>query len=80
MRLVEGLSKRLSKKVFKIVGTADIKGDLQEDVGKQDEGTLFYWEEDPMYSKRESELIQQHLQQYGEMPGGGADDDLDDLF
>jgi hypothetical protein len=32
-----------------------------------------------MYTKRESELIQQHLQQYGELPGGG-DDDLDDLF
>jgi formate dehydrogenase beta subunit len=32
-----------------------------------------------MYTQRESELIQQYLQRYGKMPGGGADD-LDDLF
>jgi hypothetical protein len=32
-----------------------------------------------MYTKRESELLQQYLQQYGEMPGGGMDE-LDDLF
>jgi hypothetical protein len=67
------------KKVFKIVGSADVKGGLVDEVGKHPEGTLFCCEEDRMYSKRESELIQQHLQQYGEMPDGG-DDDLDDLF
>ena len=31
-----------------------------------------------MFSKRESELVQQHLQKYGEMPSGGEDED--DLF
>lgn len=69
----------VEKKVTKIVGTTDIRAALQEECEKQSEGSLFCWEEDRMYSKRESELIQQHLQQYGEMPGGGADD-LDDLF
>ncbi|MEJ2717963.1 MAG: 4Fe-4S dicluster domain-containing protein [Deltaproteobacteria bacterium] len=34
--------------------------------------------EDRIFSKRESELVQQHLQQYGEMPGAGGEDD--DLF
>jgi hypothetical protein len=68
-----------SKQVTKIVGTADVKGGLLQELEKQPDGTLFCWEEDRMYSKRESELIQQYLQQYGEMPGGG-DDDLDDLF
>jgi len=29
-----------------------------------------------MYSMRESELIQQYLQEHGKMPGGGEDDDL----
>jgi len=67
------------KKVTKIVGTADVKGSLFEEVEKQPGGTWFCWEEDRMYSQRESELIQQHLQQYGEMPGEG-EDDLDDLF
>jgi hypothetical protein len=40
---------------------------------------LFGYEEDKMYSKRESELIQKYLQVHGEMPGGGGGD-LDDLF
>ena len=39
-----------------------------------------------MYTKRESELIQQYLQQCGKMPGAGSEldellyDDMDDLF
>ena len=33
---------------------------------------------DPTCTKLESELIQQHLQEFGELPSG--DDDLDDLF
>ena len=33
----------------------------------------FVWEIDPMYTKRESELIQQYLQQYGHMPGAGSE-------
>jgi hypothetical protein len=34
-----------------------------------------------MYTKRESELIQQFLQQFGKMPAGdGEGDELDDLF
>jgi hypothetical protein len=38
-----------------------------------------------MYTRRESELIQQFLQQYGRMPGAGWElddlyDDMDDLF
>ena len=67
------------KKVLKIAGSADIKAALEGEIDNYDEGTLFCWEEDRMYSKRESELIQQHLQAFGEMPGGG-DDDMDDLF
>ena len=41
------------------------------------------YEEDKMYSKRESELIQVYLQKHGQMPpgdGAGGGDDLDDLF
>jgi hypothetical protein len=33
-------------------------------------------EEDKMYSKREIELIQQYLQKYGKMRGGGEEDNL----
>jgi hypothetical protein len=28
-----------------------------------------------MFSKRESELVQQHLQKYGQMPNAGGDED-----
>ena len=62
-----------------IKGTADIQAGLMERLESQAEARFFFWEEDRMYSKRESELIQQHLKQYGELPGGGADE-LDDLF
>ena len=68
-----------SKQPFKIAGMADIRAGLEAEAEIQPEGTLFCWEEDKMYSKRESELIQQHLQEYGEMPSGG-EDELDDLF
>jgi NADPH-dependent glutamate synthase beta subunit-like oxidoreductase len=68
------------KKAIKIKGTADLRKDLFESLENPGSAVYFEWEEDPMYTKRESELIQQYLQQYGEMPGGGAGDDLDDLF
>ena len=62
------------KKVIKIAGTAYIRAGLEAECDIQAEGTLFCWEEDKMYSKRESELIQKHLQEYGEMPGGEEDE------
>jgi len=79
---VEGVYQLASpdKKVTKIVGSANIKTALESELDKQTGEILFCWEQDRMYSKRESELLQKHLQQYGEMPGGGSDDDLDDLF
>ncbi len=40
---------------------------------------FFAFEEEPMYTKRESELLQMYIQQHGQMPGGG-DNELDDLF
>ena len=40
---------------------------------------FFLWEPERMYTKRENELIQQHLQRYGLVPGGGMDE-LDRLF
>jgi hypothetical protein len=36
--------------------------------------TLFIYEEEKMFSRRESELIQKYFQQHGEIPGGLADD------
>ncbi|MFH1749204.1 MAG: FAD-dependent oxidoreductase [Planctomycetota bacterium] len=67
------------KKPTVIKGAADIRAELLERLTPESDVHFFLWEEDRMYTKRESELIQQHLKQYGEMPGGG-DDELDDLF
>jgi hypothetical protein len=68
------------KKVIRISGTANIRQSLKECLDEPGNAEWFMWEEDPMYTKRESELIQQYLQEHGELPGGGGDDDLDDLF
>jgi formate dehydrogenase beta subunit len=62
-----------------IKGAANAQAELLERLESGAEARFFLYEEDRMYSKRESELIQQHLKQYGELPGGG-DDELEDLF
>jgi formate dehydrogenase beta subunit len=69
------------KKVICITGTMNLQQSLAQCVENPGHAAWFLWDEDPMYTKRESELIQQYLQKYGELPGGGSgDDDLDDLF
>lgn len=65
--------------VLSIKGTPSLRGELMRQLETNSAAVYFDYAEDKMYSKRESELIQQHLQEHGEMPGGG-DDDLDDLF
>jgi NADPH-dependent glutamate synthase beta subunit-like oxidoreductase len=62
-------------KVIRISGTANLRRDLTECLADPGEARYLIWEEDPMYTKRESELIQQHLQKHGRLPGGN---DLDD--
>jgi len=66
------------KKVIAIKGMANIKEGLKEALETVEKAKYFIYELDGMYSKRESELLQQYLQKYGELPSGG--DELDDLF
>lgn len=68
-----------NKNVLAIKGTANLRDLLLEELSQNQKATRFQFEENKMYSTRESELIQQYLQEHGEMPGGG-DSDLDDLF
>lgn len=69
------------KKVISIAGVEDMRKRLKERLKDPGDVRWFIYEEDPMYTKRESELIQRYLQEHGELPGGGGgDDDLDDLF
>ncbi len=67
------------KNVLAIKGVMDMRQALEEDLGTNDQACFFVFEEDEMYTQRESELLQQYLQEHGELPGGGADE-LDDLF
>jgi len=67
------------KETLSITGSPNLRQDLLEKIEDGSEAKYFLFETDPMYTKRESELIQQHIQEHGEMPGGD-DDDLDDLF
>lgn len=69
------------KKAIRIAGTMNLQQSLAECLESPGDAAWFLWEEDPMYTKRESELIQQYLQKHGELPGGSSGgDDLDDLF
>jgi formate dehydrogenase beta subunit len=66
------------KKVIFISGTDNVSQALQEQLETNDKARFFLYELDPMFTKRETELIQQHMQIHGEMPEGNLD--LDDLF
>jgi NADPH-dependent glutamate synthase beta subunit-like oxidoreductase len=62
--------------VLAIQGTANLRRELLQALEEYEKAKWFDFEEDKMYSKRESELIQRYLQEHGQMPGGGLDDDL----
>ena len=77
----EGVFKLLDAdhQILSIKGTANLRQCLLETLGDNEAASFFEFEEDKMFSRRESELIQKYLQQHGKMPGGGGDD-LDDLY
>ncbi len=64
--------------VLAIKGTANLRQELLSLLEEDPGAAFFNFEQDRMYSRRESELIQKHLQVHGKMPG--AVDDLDDLY
>ena len=66
------------KKPIVIKGAENMRLLLLESLESTSDAKFFDFEPDKMFSKRESELIQQHLQKYGEMPSAGSDED--DLF
>ncbi|MFQ5870256.1 MAG: hypothetical protein ACE5JC_10180 [Candidatus Zixiibacteriota bacterium] len=66
------------KKVILISGSANLRQALEEQLSTNDRASFFFYELDPMFTKRETELIQQYVQVHGEMPEGNLD--LEDLF
>ena len=67
------------KNTLAIKGALDLGAALED--ARETFGTAAFveWEEDKMYTKRESELLQQYMLKHGEMPRGD-EDELDDLF
>jgi hypothetical protein len=67
---IEGIFQLLDeeKQVIQITGTMNLRQDLEKHLTTNEEARFFIWEEAPMYTKRESELIQQFLQKHGYGP------------
>jgi NADPH-dependent glutamate synthase beta subunit-like oxidoreductase len=66
------------KEIYHIKGSDNMKETLLEKLNNDENVAYFIYEADPMFTKRESELLQQYLQKHGKLPDSG--DDLDDLF
>ncbi|MFX1567749.1 MAG: hypothetical protein ACFFCV_05200 [Promethearchaeota archaeon] len=61
-----------------IQGTSNLRLALEEQLSTNLKAYYFNFDEDPMYTKRESELLQQFMQEFGRFPE--SNEDLDDLF
>ncbi len=67
-----------NKNVIYIAGREDMQKAMEEQLETNEKARYFGYEEEKMYTKRESELLQQHLQRHGRMPE--LNDELEDLF
>lgn len=65
--------------IILIQGTQNMRLTLEEQLRENKKASYFDYDEDPMYTKRESELLQQFMQIFGRFPEGNEDLD-DDLF
>ncbi|MFX0120053.1 MAG: FAD-dependent oxidoreductase [Promethearchaeota archaeon] len=68
-----------NKHIILIQGTPNLRQALEEQLKTNNKAQYFGYEEDPMYTKKESELLQQFMQEFGRMPEGNEELD-DDLF
>jgi NADPH-dependent glutamate synthase beta subunit-like oxidoreductase len=68
-----------NQEIILIQGTQNMRLAIEEQSAQNSKACYFEFEEDPMYTKRESELLQQFMQQFGRFPEGNEDLD-DDLF
>ena len=77
----EGAIQVLDKKqeIILIQGTSNLRLALEEQLNNNNKACYFNYDEDPMYTKRESELLQQFMQEFGRFPEGNEDLN-DDLF
>ncbi len=67
-----------TKVIIYIAGTPNLRRDLEQQLETVKKARYFGYEEEPMYTKRESELIQKFLKEHGRMPE--LNEELLDLF
>ena len=77
---IEGVYQLLDaeKNIIYIKGTMNLHQELEEHLATYDKAKYFMYEEEAMYTKRESELIQHFMQQHGRMPEGNVE--MEELF
>jgi len=68
-----------NQEIILIQGTTNLRLALEEQLSTNSKACYFNYDEDPMYTKRESELLQQFMQEFGRFPEGNESLD-DDLF
>lgn len=66
------------KELYKVNGVENIRQALLEEHGNVSVARYFSYEEDPMFTAKERQLVQQYMKKFGKMPPGNAE--LDDLF
>lgn len=66
------------KEIYKISGVENIREALLEECDMGSPAKYFVYEEDPMFTAKERQLVQQYMKKAGSMPPGH--DELDDLF
>ncbi|MFX1567747.1 MAG: FAD-dependent oxidoreductase [Promethearchaeota archaeon] len=78
---IEGVIQILNEnqEIILIQGTSNLRLALEEQRSTNLKAFYFNFDEDPMYTKRESELLQQYMQEFGRFPESNEDLD-DDLF
>jgi len=64
--------------VIYIKGAINLRKELADQLAMNKQARYFVYEENPMYSERETEILQQYLSLHGEMPSGNQE--LDGLF
>lgn len=66
------------KNILFIKGAMNMRLELEEELKDNKKARFFIYEVEPMYTKKESELLQQYLQQHRRLPSQNID--LDDLL
>ncbi len=68
-----------NQEIILIQGTQNMRLAMEEQLNSNPKACYFDYDKDPMFTKRESELLQQFMQEFGRFPEGNEDLD-EDLF